>query len=128
MKLLVQCLIDWRGRAACHLAWLACLFARITVGWVFCEVLGASLQSASSHREFHRLGHPGRAARLLAPFVPAVEFLGGLFLLAGLGARISAGALGVTRIVAIRSAKWADGDSLEALCGFGEFEYLALFL
>jgi putative oxidoreductase len=57
-----------------------------------------------------------------------VEFFGGLFLLVGLLTRISAGALGVTMIVAIRSAKWADVDSLETLLGFDEFEYLALFV
>jgi putative oxidoreductase len=49
-------------------------------------------------------------------------------LLLGLLTRISAGALGVTMIVAIKSAKWADVDSLETLLGFDEFEYLALFL
>jgi putative oxidoreductase len=92
----------------------------------FVEWLGQASQSASSHREFHRLGHPG--PHLLAPFVSAVEFFGGLFLLAGLCTRISAGALGVTMIVAIRSAKWTDVDSLEGLLGFDEFEYLALFL
>ena len=43
-------------------------------------------------------------------------------------ARASAGALGITMIVAIASAKWADVDSLETLLGFDEFEYLALFL
>jgi putative oxidoreductase len=57
-----------------------------------------------------------------------VEFFGGLFLLLGFMTRISAGALGITMIVAIRSAKWADVDSLETLLGFDEFEYLALFL
>jgi uncharacterized membrane protein YphA (DoxX/SURF4 family) len=57
-----------------------------------------------------------------------VEFFGGLFLLVGLFSRISAGALGITMIVAIRSAKWADVDSLQTLLGFDEFEYLALFL
>jgi putative oxidoreductase len=57
-----------------------------------------------------------------------VEFFGGLFLLLGLLTRISAGALGITMIVAIASAKWADVDSLETLLGFDEFEYLALFL
>ena len=57
-----------------------------------------------------------------------MEFFGGLVLLLGLLSRISAGALGVTMIVAIRSAKWADVDSLETLLGFDEFEYLALFL
>ena len=57
-----------------------------------------------------------------------IEFFGGLFLLFGLLTRISAGALGVTMIVAIKSAKWGDVDSLETLLGFDEFEYLALFL
>ena len=57
-----------------------------------------------------------------------MEFFGGLFLLAGLLTRISAGALGVTMIVAIRSARWGEVDSLETLLGFDETEYLALFL
>ena len=57
-----------------------------------------------------------------------VEFVGGIFLLLGLFTRISAGALGVVMIVAIKSAKWADVDSLETLLGFDETEYLALFL
>jgi putative oxidoreductase len=57
-----------------------------------------------------------------------VEFFGGLFVLVGLYTRISAGALGVTMIVAIRSTKWGDVDLLETLLGFAEFEYLALFL
>jgi len=35
MRLFVQWLIDWPERIARHLGWLAPLFARITVGWVF---------------------------------------------------------------------------------------------
>jgi len=65
---------------------------------------------------------------VLSPFVSGVEFFGGLFLLLGFMTRISAGALGVTMIVAIKSAKWADVDSLETLLGFDETAYLALFL
>jgi putative oxidoreductase len=65
---------------------------------------------------------------ILTPFVSGVEFFGGLFLVLGLLTRISAGALGITMIVAIKSAKWADVDSLETLLGFDETEYLALFL
>jgi putative oxidoreductase len=65
---------------------------------------------------------------LLTPFVAGVEFFGGLFLLLGILTRISAGALGITMIVAIASAKWGDVDSLETLLGFDETEYLALFL
>ena len=65
---------------------------------------------------------------MLTPFVAGVEFFGGLLLLLGLLTRISAGALGVTMIVAIRSARWGEVDSLETLLGFDETEYLALFL
>jgi putative oxidoreductase len=68
------------------------------------------------------------APHILTPFVSGVEFFGGIFLLPGLLTRISAGALGITMIVAIASAKWDQVDSLETLLGFDETEYLALFL
>jgi uncharacterized membrane protein YphA (DoxX/SURF4 family) len=67
-------------------------------------------------------------AHILTPFVSGIEFFGGIFLLLGLLTRISAGALGITMIVAIASAKWDQVDSLETLLGFDETEYLALFL
>ena len=67
---------------------------------------------------------------ILAPFVSGVEFFGGLFLLLGLLTRISAGALGVTMIVAIVSAKkWSDVDSLETCIGLRrDGNTFALFL
>ncbi|HEY5103188.1 MAG TPA: DoxX family protein [Steroidobacteraceae bacterium] len=127
MKLLIQWLIAWPERVAQHLNWLAPLFARITVGWVFLWSGWGKLMSLPQVTEnFIGWGIP--VPHLLAPFVSGVEFFGGLFLLAGLFTRISAGALGVTMIVAIRSAKWPDIDSLQTLLGFDEFEYLALFL
>jgi putative oxidoreductase len=127
VKLLVQWLIDWPRRVAGHLAWLAPLFARITVGWVFLWSGWGKLHNLPQVTEnFIGWGIP--FPHLLTPFVSGVEFFGGLFLLLGLLTRISAGALGVTMIVAIRAAKWADVDSLETLLGFDEFEYLALFL
>lgn len=46
----------------------------------------------------------------------------------GLLTRVSAGALGITMVIAIASAKWDQVDSLETLLGFDETEYLALFL
>jgi putative oxidoreductase len=123
----VQWLIDWPRRVAGHLAWLAPLFARITVGWVFLWSGWGKLHNLPQVTEnFIGWGIP--FPHLLTPFVSGVEFFGGLFLLLGLLTRISAGALGVTMIVAIRAAKWADVDSLETLLGFDEFEYLALFL
>src|SRR5690242_7638590 len=127
VKFLVQWLIDWPRRVAGHLTWLAPLFARITVGWVFLWSGWGKLQNLPQVTEnFAGWGIP--VPQVLAPFVSGVEFFGGLFLLLGLFSRISAGALGITMIVAIRSAKWGDVDSLETLLGFDEFEYLALFL
>jgi len=126
-KFLVHWLIDWPRRVAGHLTWLAPLFARITVGWVFLLSGWGKLNHLPQVIEnFVGWGIP--APQVLAPFVSGVEFFGGLFLLLGFLSRISGGALGITMIVAIRSAKWADVDSLETLLGFDEFEYLALFL
>lgn len=127
MELFVQWLIEWPRRVAHHLAWLAPLFARITVGWVFMWSGWGKLQGLPQvTQNFAEWGIP--LPHVLAPFVSGVEFFGGIFLLVGLLTRISAGALGITMIVAIRSAKWGDVDSLETLLGFDEFEYLALFL
>jgi putative oxidoreductase len=127
VKFLVQWLIDWPRQVAGHLGWLAPLFARITVGWVFLWSGWGKLTSLPQVTEnFVGWGIP--LPHFLAPLVSGVEFFGGLFLLLGLLTRISAGALGITMIVAIRSAKWAEVDSLETLLGFDEFEYLALFL
>jgi putative oxidoreductase len=127
VKFLVHWLIDWPRRVAGYLGWLAPLFARITVGWVFLWSGWGKLHALPQVIEnFIGWGIP--APHLLAPFTAGVEFFGGLFLLLGLLTRISAGALGITMIVAIASAKWADVDSLETLLGFDEFEYLALFL
>ncbi|HVN46431.1 MAG TPA: DoxX family protein [Steroidobacteraceae bacterium] len=127
MRFLVQWLIDWPRRIAGHLSWLAPLFARVTVGWVFLLSGWGKLHNLPQVTE-NFIGWGVPHPRLLAPFVSGVEFFGGLLLLLGLMTRISAGALGVTMIVAIRAAKWADVDSLETLLGFDEFEYLALFL
>jgi putative oxidoreductase len=127
MKSIVRWFIDWPERVALDLLWLAPLFARITVGWVFLLSGWGKLQNLPAVTEnFVGWGIP--LPGILAPFVSGVEFVGGLFLLLGLFSRISAGALGITMIVAIASAKWQEVDSLESLLGFDEFEYLALFL
>jgi putative oxidoreductase len=123
----VQWLIEWPRRIAAHLTWLGPLFARIVVGWVFLWSGWGKLHNLGQVTgNFVDWGVP--FPHVLTPFVSGVEFFGGLFLLAGLLTRISAGALGITMIVAIRAAKWADVDSLETLLGFDETEYLALFV
>jgi len=127
MKTLIDWLIGWPERVARHLEWLAPLFARIVVGWVFLWSGWGKLQNLPAVTEnFASWAIP--LPHILAPFVSGVEFFGGIFLLLGLMTRISAGALGITMIVAIKSAKWGDVDSLETLLGFDETEYLALFL
>ena len=127
MKTLIAWLLDWPERIAKHLTWLAPLFARIVVGWVFMWSGWGKLHNLPAIIEnFRGWGIP--FPQLLTPFVSGVEFFGGIFLLLGLMTRISAGALGVTMIVAIKSAKWGDVDSLETLLGFDETEYLALFM
>jgi putative oxidoreductase len=127
MKFLVRCLIDWPRSVAQYLTWLAPLVARITVGWVFLLSGWGKLNNLPQITEnFISWGIP--FPHILTPFTSGVEFFGGMFLLAGLLTRISAGALGVTMIVAIKAAKWDQVDSLETLLGFDEFEYLALFL
>jgi putative oxidoreductase len=127
MRLLIDWLIAWPERVGRHLLWLAPLFARITVGWVFLLSGWGKLNNLPQVTEnFIGWGIP--FARFFTPLTSGIEFFGGLFLLLGLFTRISAGALAVTMIVAIKAAKWNDVDSLETLLGFDEFEYLALFL
>ena len=96
MKAVCDILFAWPQRVCRRLEWLAPLFARIVVGWVF---------PWSGWGKLHSL--------------PAIV---------GFMTRISAGALGVTMIVAIISAKWDMVDSFETLLGSDETEYLALFL
>ncbi|HET7756588.1 MAG TPA: DoxX family protein [Steroidobacteraceae bacterium] len=127
MRYLVRWLIDWPRRVAGHLTWLAPLVARLTVGWVFLwSGWGKLTDLPTVIQNFVGWGIP--LPQLLGPFVSGVECFGGLFLLLGLLSRVSAGALGVTMIVAIRSARWGEVDSLVTLLGFDEFEYLALFV
>jgi putative oxidoreductase len=127
MRMLADWLIGWPERVARHLTWLGPLFARITVGWVFLLSGWGKLNNLPQVTEnFIGWGIP--FPHFFTPLTSGIELFGGLFLLLGLLTRISAGALGVTMIVAIKAAKWGDVDSLETLLGFDEFAYLALFL
>ena len=127
MNILKNWLIDWPEQVARHMQWIAPLFARVVVGWVFLWSGWGKLNNLPAITEnFASWNIP--FPHVLTPFVSGVEFFGGIFLLLGLMTRISAGALAVTMIVAIKSAKWDQVDSFETLLGFDEVAYLALFL
>jgi putative oxidoreductase len=127
MKSIVDALLGWPERVANHLTRLGPLFARIVVGYVFMLSGWGKLNSLPRITEaFISWGIP--FPHILTPLTSGIEFFGGLFLILGLLTRISGGALGVVMIVAIKSAKWADVDSLETLFGFEEATYLAVFL
>jgi putative oxidoreductase len=127
MNVLVNALIEWPRSVARHLDWLGPLFARFVTGWVFIGTGWGKLTHLPLVTEnFANWGIP--APGVLAPFVSGVEFVGGLFLLAGFLTRISAGALGVVMIVAAKAAQWDSVESLQDLLGLEEILYLALFL
>jgi putative oxidoreductase len=134
MNIIVDGLIGWPARVAKHLGWIAPFFARIIVGEEFAVSGWGKLTNMQQTIEnFIGWGIP--FPHFFTPLTSGIEFFGGLFLLLGLFTRISAGALGVTMIVAIKSAKWVEVSQAEGLLnkittlvGFDESEYLALFL
>lgn len=123
---LLDLLILWPKRVASHFEWAGPLIARIVVGYTFMLTGWGKLQNLEAVTEaFAGWGIP--FPQVMTPFVAGVECFGGLFLILGLLTRISGGALAVTMIVAIASAKWGDVDSLETLLGFEEATYFAVF-
>jgi len=124
---LVDLLIVGPARIAAPLRALGPLLARVTVGWVFLwsgwGKLGALPQVIENFRGW---GIP--APELLAPFVSAVEFGGGILLLLGLLTRIAAVPLAITMVVAIASVLWPNVQSLFDLLALSEFAYLAIFV
>ncbi len=126
MKFLVDFLINGPERLSAVFAWLPPLFARLVVGWVFMGTGWTKLNNLDQITEgFISWGIP--FPYVMTPFVSAVEFVGGLLLLAGLFTRIAAAPLVIVMIVAVISAKWGQVDSLETLLGFEELAYMALF-
>ena len=127
MRTLIRWLIGWPERTARYFSWLAPLVARIVVGWVFVLSGWGKLHNLplviENFRDSWGIPYPD----ILAPFVAGVEFVGGLCVLFGFLTRISAGALGVVMIVAIKAARWGEVDAFDTLLGFDETLYLALF-
>lgn len=127
MRALVYLLISLPTKIASYFSWTGPLIARLIVGYVFMLSGWTKLNNLPVMIErFTEWGIP--APRLLTPLVSGVECFGGAMLIVGLFTRIPAAMLAVVMLVAIKSAKWGDVDSLETLLGFEEATYFAVFL
>lgn len=126
LNLPIQLLILWPKRIASYFEWAGPLIARVIVGYTFMLTGWEKLHNLPVMiNNFRSWGIP--YPELLTPFTAGWECFGGLFLILGLMTRVSGGALAITMIVAIISAKWSDVDSLETLLGFEETTYIGVF-
>jgi putative oxidoreductase len=127
MNSIVNLLILLPARIASYFAWAGPLIMRLIVGYVFMMSGWGKLNNLPQiTQNFIEWGI--LFPKIMTPFVSGVEFFGGIMLILGLFTRIPAAMLAFTMLVAIKSAKWDQVDSLEALLGFEEATYFAGFM
>lgn len=127
MKPIVDLLIVLPARVGSFFADIGPLLMRLVVGYVFMLTGWSKLNNLPAMiQNFTEWGIP--FPHILTPFVSGVECFGGVMLILGLFTRIPAVMLAAVMVVAIKSAKWGDVDSLETLLGFEEVTYMAAFL
>jgi putative oxidoreductase len=127
MNFIVNLLILLPARIASWFPWVGPLIMRLVVGYTFMLTGWGKLNNLPQMiQNFTDWGIP--FPRILTPFVSGVECFGGAMLILGLFTRIPAAMLAVVMVVAVKSAKWGDVDSLETLLGFEEATYFAAFL
>ena len=126
MNFIVNLLILLPAQIASCFSWAGPLIMRLVVGYTFMLAGWGKLNNLSQVTEnFIGWGIP--FPKILTPFVSGVECFGGAMLILGLFTRIPAAMLAVVMLVAIKSAKWGDVDSLQTLLGFEEMTYFAAF-
>jgi putative oxidoreductase len=127
MNFIVNLLILLPARIASYFSWAGPLLMRLIVGYTFMLTGWGKLTNLAQVTEnFVGWGIP--FPKILTPFVSGVEFFGGVMLILGLFTRIPSAMLAVVMLVAIKTAKWGDVDSLETLLGFEEMTYFAAFM
>src|SRR3954468_9781509 len=127
MHFIVNLLILLPAQIASHFSWAGPLIMRLIVGYTFMITGWGKLTNLAQVTEnFIGWGIP--FPKILTPFVSGVECFGGIMLILGLFTRIPAAMLAAVMLVAIKSAKWENVDSLETLLGFEEMTYFAAFL
>src|SRR3954465_7152405 len=127
MNFIIYVLVVLPAQIASHFAWVGPLVMRLVVGYVFMLTGWGKLNNLPQMiQNFTDWGIP--FPHILTPFVSGVECFGGMLLMLGLFTRIPAAMLAFVMLVAIKSAKWDNVDSLETLLGFEEATYFAAFL
>src|SRR6476646_9423937 len=127
MNSIINLLILLPARIASYFAWAGPLLMRIVVGYTFMWSGWGKLNNLPQiTQNFVEWG--AIFPKIMTTFVPVVEFFGGIMLILGRFTRIPAAMLAVTMLVAIKSAKWDQVDSLETLLGFEEATYFAGFM
>jgi putative oxidoreductase len=127
MNFIVYLLVVLPAQIASHFGWAGPLVMRLVAGYVFMLTGWGKLNNLPQMiQNFTEWGIP--LPHILTPFVSGVEFFGGILLILGLFTRIPAAMLAVVMLVAIKSAKWDNFDSLETLLGFEEATYFAAFV
>lgn len=126
-RFFVRCFLDWPDSLASHFNWLAPLFARFVVGWIFLWRGWDDFHSLHSMaRDF---GHWGiHDAQHVAPIISGIELAGGAFLLLGFLSRISAMLLAAIMVGFLTLTRWSDVHSVQAFVSFEETQFLAIFL
>ena len=126
MNFIVNLFILLPAQIASYFAWAGPLLMRLIVGYTFMMTGWGKLNNLEAvTQNFIGWGIP--FPKILTPFVSGVECFGGAMLILGLFTRIPAAMLAVTMLVAIKSAKWGDVDSLQTLLGFEEISYFVMF-
>lgn len=96
------------GNALCDYRCYGNLILRVVVGIIFVLAGYAKLGNLAMVSQFFAgAGIP--AADIMAPFVAVVEFVGGLMLITGFGARLAAIFLAIIMVVATITVKWPSG-------------------
>ncbi|MEI9925003.1 MAG: DoxX family protein [Bradyrhizobium sp.] len=127
MNFIINLLILLPARIASYFSWAGPLLMRLIVGYVFMLTGWGKLNNLPQMIQNLRNGGIPFPT-ILTPFVSGVECFGGIMLMLGLFTRIPAAMLAVVMVVAVKSAKWGDVDSLETLLGFEEATYFAAFM
>ncbi len=126
MSLIKHCSTKFH-RMSARVEFLPALITRVVVGIVFVESGWGKLNNLPKVIEFFSsLGIP--APHLQAPFVAGLELVAGLLVLFGLATRFASVPLVGIMLVAIRTAKWEEIESLSSLFSLSEALYIVLLV